>query len=264
MSATSAADARVEVRLDASWGIQGKLHGGYLLAHIVGAVLQQADPDLHPHPLAASAVYVTPPAPAPATVRVATLRAGRSVATYRAILEQDGASCVETLVTAGRLPAADAAPVFTAPGAAPPPTAALADCPVAPRPRNVDRVPGVMNHVDMRLDPATTRWAHREPAGRAESRGWLQMLTQGWDPLLAQFILADAPPPVTFDLGMFGWVPTLQLQVLLRRQVRPGWQLVRQHALVVGDGLLDEDCTLWDTDGRVTVQARQLAAYREG
>ncbi len=75
-------------------------------------------------------------------------------------------------------------------------------------------------------------------------------------------VFADAMPPVTFDLGLMGWVPTLELTVLLRGVPAPGWLRVLQRARLLRDGWLDEECEIWDSSGRLVAQARQLAGYR--
>lgn len=264
MTTASAVSADLPVELDGSWGIGDKLHGGYLLATCVRAALTEADRERHPHPLAASAVYAAPPAPGPANVRVHELKAGRTIATYRVTLEQAGASCVELLLTAGRLPDPGEDPLFVAPGSAPVPIAPREQCIDPPPPPGGKTPPGIARFVQMRYDPATVGWSSGTPSGDADFRGWVRIGSDDWDPLVAQFILADTPPPAVFDLGYRGWVPTLQLQVILRRMPEPGgWQQIRQHALVVGGGLLDEDCSMWDASGRLAVQARQLAAYRD-
>lgn len=261
MSAPAGTATRVGVELDASWGIGDKLHGGYLLGTAVAAAMGCADPERHPHPVAASALYVSPPEPGPAEVAVTGLRAGRSVASFSATLEQGGRACMHVQLTAGRLPGADSAPVWSAPAAGPPAVAPPQACRDVRAGAGKERTPGHLSHVELLLDPATCRWADGEPAGQADYRGWTR-LAEGWDPLVAQYVLADGLPPVTFDLGLWGWVPTLQLQVLLRAVPEPGWQQVQQTAQLVGGGLLDEDCTLWDAAGRLTVQSRQLAAFR--
>lgn len=254
----------VDVELDGTFGIGGKVHGGYLLATAVGAAMSRTNPDLHPHPLAASAVYAAPPSPGAATVHVHEVKVGKTIATYRVALTQDGADRVEVFLTAGRLPEPSAEPLFAAAGYEAPHTAPLDQCIESPPPPDSKPV-GARNFINVRLDPATTSWIDGDQArGDGDFRGWAKMVSNEWDPLLAQFILADCSPPATFDLGLFGWVPTLQLQVLLRRVPERGqWQQMRQHAVLIGGGLLDEDCSMWDTAGRLTVQARQLAAYRD-
>ena len=100
-------------------------------------------------------------------------------------------------------------------------------------------------------------------SGPPDVLGWARMLLDDFDPLLAQFILADAMPPTTFNLGIFSWAPTIQLNVLLRRVPQAGgWQQIRQRSMLVAGERFDEDCWLWDEAGNLTVQARQLAGYR--
>jgi hypothetical protein len=67
---------------------------------------------------------------------------------------------------------------------------------------------------------------------------------------------------VTFDLGMFGWVPTIELTTYVRAQPAPGWLACRMAARLLADGWLDEDAELWDSEGHLVAQARQLAGYR--
>ena len=72
----------------------------------------------------------------------------------------------------------------------------------------------------MRLDPATAGWTRGRPGGSAEVRGWVRPVDgRAVDPLLL-LTVADALPPVTFDLGIPGWVPTVELTVLLRCAAR--------------------------------------------
>ena len=70
-------------------------------------------------------------------------------------------------------------------------------------------------------------------------------------------------PPVTFEMGIPGWVPTVELTVLLRAVPAPGWLRCVQRTRLVQAGWLDEECEVWDSAGRLVVQARQLAMYRD-
>jgi hypothetical protein len=243
-----------DVDLDASWSIGDKPHGGYLLSTMAGLALDED----HPHPMAVSAHYVSSPDAGPATIEVERLRTGRSVASSRIRLAQD-AIRVEALMTAGRYsPEAD---VFWSVGSAPelPP---LDDCPRAPAERPDGFRIGQLDHVELRIDPATAMWAVGAPAGQAEVRAYLRR-DDGNDPaLLDLLVFADALPPVTFDLGLMGWVPTLELTVLIRALPAPGWVTAVQRARLLQGGWLDEECELWDSEGRLVAQARQLAGYR--
>ena len=63
----------------------------------------------------------------------------------------------------------------------------------------------------------------------------------------------------TFNLGRFGWSPTVQLTALLRAHPAPGWLGIAVRTSAVQGGWFDEDATVTDATGRVVVQARQLA-----
>ena len=245
------------VALDASWAIAERPHGGYLLRLLAEAALDSE----HSDPLAVSAHFLSPPQPGTATICTERLRRGRRVSTTRCQLVEDGELRVEALVTSGRLPAHEA-PRFAAPAL--PPIPPPLDLPRAPSssPGSPFHV-GHLDHVDLRMDPETSGWALGAPAGRAEYRAWMRRDDAEAASPLDLIVFADAMPPTTFDLGMAGWVPTVELTVLLRGRPAPGWVLVRQRSALVSDGWLDEECDIWDSTGRLVAQARQLASYRE-
>ena len=105
-------------------------------------------------------------------------------------------------------------------------------------------------------------WADGKPSGNMEIRGWCR-LRDGTEPdPLVLLQMGDAFPPVTFDLGLFGWVPTIELTTYVRAQPAPGWLACRMSARLLADGWIDEDAELWDSEGHLVAQARQLAGYR--
>ena len=113
------------------------------------------------------------------------------------------------------------------------------------------------------LDPATAGWTTGRPGGSSEVAGWVRPVDgRPIDPLLL-ITLSDALPPVSFDLGIPGWVPTIELTVHLRCLPAQGWLRVVQRARLVQGGWLDEECEIWDSTGQLVAQARQLAGYRE-
>jgi hypothetical protein len=248
---------QLDVEVDGSWSIGGKPHGGYLLSMLAEAALDED----HPHPMAVSAHYVASPAEAPATLEVDRLRTGRRVASTRVRMTQAGETKIEALVSAGTW-SKDAEPFWTAPDAGAPELPPVDDCPRAPSTGPGGTKVGQLDQVDFRPDPATVMWALGEPAGQAEVRGWLRRDDGADASLLDLVVFADSLPPVTFDLGLFGWVPTLELTVVLRGLPAPGWIRAVQRASVLQDGWLDEECLLWDSRGRLVAQARQLAGYR--
>ena len=88
---------------------------------------------------------------------------------------------------------------------------------------------------------------------------WVRF-ADGRDPdLLGLVCLVDAFPPVVGEVGITGWVPTLELTCHLRARPRSSWLAARVRTQVVQGGLAEEDCALWDTGGRLVAQSRQLA-----
>lgn len=244
----------MEIELDDRWAIGGKPHGGYLLRHAVAPLLTEA----HPHPVAVSAHFLRSPDPGAATVEVETLREGRRVSQYRSRLVQARQTCVETLVTTGTLDAA-AEPFWS--DTAPPPLTALEACvPSVPEALPGFRV-GHLEFVDVRLDPDTVAFASGRDTTPGRVAAHVQMVGGGASPL-DLLVIADALPPISFDLGVPGWVPTVELTVLVRGVPADGWLVAEQRGRLLQDGWLDEACTVWDSRGRLVCQARQLAGYR--
>jgi acyl-CoA thioesterase len=246
------------VELTDAWAYgPGILHGGWLLETVTAAALERTE---HPHPLAVSAQFSSRAEAGPAEVEVERVREGRSVASLRARLLQGGRSRVDVLLSAGTLPGPDVAPyrVDAAPPQMPDPEACLASEPPPGHPRN-----GITEQLDVRVDPDTGGFLRGEPGGGAEVRAWVRT-TSGRepDPLLL-LTVADALPPVTFEIGLRGWVPTVELTVHVRAVPSPGWLRCVQRATVLHGGWIDEECQVWDSAGRLVAQARQLAVYRE-
>ncbi len=138
------------------------------------------------------------------------------------------------------------------------------ECQRAPSRRRDGLHIGFLDHVDMRMDPATIGYASGEPHGQARNQGWMRRDDGAPASVLDLLVFADSLPPVTFDLGLTGWVPTVELTVLVRGLPAPGWCRAYQRARLLQDGWLDEECEVWDSAGRLVVQARQLAGYRLG
>jgi acyl-coenzyme A thioesterase PaaI-like protein len=247
-----------DVELTDAWSYgPGILHGGWLLETVTTAALARS---AHPHPLAVSAQFSSRAEPGPAQVEVERVREGRSVGSSRARLVQRGRSRVDVLLSAGTLPGPDIAPyrLDARPPDLPDPDACLQSEPPPGHPRN-----GIVEQLDVRVDPATGGFLRGEPGGGAEVRAWVRSAAgREPDPLLL-LTVADALPPVTFEIGLRGWVPTVELTVHVRAVPSPGWLRCVQRATVLHGGWIDEECQVWDAAGRLVAQARQLAVYRE-
>lgn len=241
------------------WTIGGKPNGGYLLA-ILGRAAASVSP--HGDVIAASAHYLFSPDPGPVSVEAEVLRAGRSASQARARMSQGGQPCVEALLTTGRLDP-NSAPYWDR-GLPESFDRAYEDCiRLVPRTPDGSRV-AIMEQVEVRLEPGSTGFAGREPAGRGELRGWLRLPGGAtFDPASLLFAV-DAFPPATFDIEFAGWVPTLEMTVYVRALPQPGPVRILQRAQLIQGRRVDEACFVWDRSGRLVAQGNQLAGIRLG
>jgi hypothetical protein len=244
------------------------INGGALLATVMRAVLAESP---LPHPVATSAHFLRVAAIAPAEVHVSWLKQGRTAATARAALIQDGKVVLDTTMTVGTVPGPDAAD-DTAAGALtwtgpPPGFPAIGDCVDLGQWRGTtaaDGTSGYAAQVKVLMDPATTGWRRDEPGGLPEMRGYFE-LRDGQDP--DPYVLAmavDGLPPVVFGLGATGWAPTVELTWHMRAVPCPGPLAVAARARHVSGGWFDEEAEVWDASGRLVAQSRQLARVGRG
>ena len=119
---------------------------------------------------------------------------------------------------------------------------------------------GLRHRVETRLDPATAGWLRGEPSGEPVMRGWVR-LADGTEPDPFSLVLfADVLPPTSWAMGLYGWAPTVQLQVLVRALPAPGWCLVEARASRSPAAGWTRTTAIWDSTGRLVAQSRQLAA----
>lgn len=247
-----------DVSLDAQWGVDTKVHGGYLLA-VLGRAAGQAAGDEHPHLAAMSASFLQPPAPGPAVVSVQRLRKSKTMTQLRARLVQDDRPIIEALINHERLEEADPYWSRLSPVELPPPEECF-HTPVQP-PGTAFSVP-LMEVVEVRLDMDVIGFAFGEPSRRGLVSGW-QQLADGsdWDPL-SLLVALDMLPTTSYDLALPGWLPTIQFTGYIRRLPAPGPVRVRKQATDVGKGRMDELVHIWDSKDRLVAQATVLAAIR--
>lgn len=261
---TPADDGRWTCWLTDAWSIDGTPNGGYAISPVL-RVLQQATG--HPDPLSMTAHFLRPAIEGAAgVVRAEVLRPGRSVSTATATLEQGGRDRLVVLGAFGSLEnlAASADPAIAHSSGrgdepAPPPLAHPDECVPATALEGSTPVT-IHSRVEVRLDPSCAT-----PGGSSEARlvGWVR-LTDDADPdVMTLPLICDALPPALYArLGRFGWVPTIELTVQVRRRPAPGWLRVELHCDDAAGGSMIESGTLWDSTDRVVARSRQLGLLR--
>ncbi len=191
------------------------------------------------------------------------MRLGRNLSTGTAsVLQQreDGTPIerLRVLASYADLAAAEDGPVLTSavPPKMPPPDQCIG---TEHAPPDFRKEAELLDRFELRLDPATVGWALGQPSGEGRIQGWLR-LPDGRQPDPLMLLLAvDALPPVTFDLGLFGWTPTIELTAHVRARPVPGWLRVVHSTRNLAGGFFEEDAEIWDESDRLVAQSRQLA-----
>jgi acyl-coenzyme A thioesterase PaaI-like protein len=292
-------DGRYEARPDQRFALVAPggstppaVNGGALIATVLRAVL---DCSPLPHPVATSAHFLRVARLAPAQIEVTWLKRGRTAATARATLLQDGEPVLETTVTTGTVPVSATAdgqashgqePDGQHPGGqhpngqlgsghpgelrwtdAPPVLPPVEQCvELGPWRGTVadDGTAGYAAHIRMLFDPAVIGWVRDQPSGLPEMRGYFA-LREARDPdalLLAMAV--DGLPPVVFGLGATGWAPTVELTMHMRMVPARGPLRVAARCRHVSGGWFDEEAEVWDAAGNLVAQSRQIARVGRG
>jgi acyl-CoA thioesterase len=237
--------------VDERWNVLRGPHGGYIAAMMLRALTAEVgDPERVPRGL--TVYYPAAPKPGPVSIRCAVERAGRTMSTVSARMEQDGeATCLALAAFSGPW---DEAVRFD-----------HADRPSVPEPESLPEMDrGVL------VPPFSKYFDFRPAVGDPMFSGSDRALTGGWiklresheldAPLVAA--LADAWPPPVFQVAS-GPVaaPTIELTVHFRGNLPASgdWVLGVFESRVGRDGFFEEDGTLWTASGELIAQSRQLA-----
>jgi len=252
-------------RLSDDWAIGEAINGGLLMSLAATATARSSErAGGHVDPLSFSGVFLSPGCEGPIGFEPQILRTGRSMTTAQVTVGQevDGAQVerLRALLTLGDLDRY-VEPVLKTVAAPyiPPPEKCVS---ARDAPPSMLTKSGFLHRFDLRMDPATIGWAVGEPSGEGEMRGWLRLADGAEIDAVALLLVLDAFPPVSFDLGSVGWVPTVEFTGYVRGRPAPGWLQLRLHTEHVAGGLLNEDAHVWDSTGRLVAHSRQLASAR--
>lgn len=248
---------RFAVQLTADWNTANQTpNGGYILAVLQHATMLEA---AHPDPLSIAITYFRPALVGEAEVRIREVRVGRRVSTYDAILVQGDKEIAHAVVSTHDWERTGS--VEHLPHAAP----------SIPRPEECDDsgklIPRDMVPILDRYRYRTDRvpgWLTGAPTGVTESLSWIRAADERPVDALLAGAMVDAFPPVTAEIGHLA-SSTIQLTVHYRRKpVDTVWALGHVTSRHVIAGYHDEDVELWDEQGRLIAQSRQLAILADG
>jgi acyl-CoA thioesterase len=252
--------ARFAVDVSPDWRAGRGPHGGYLAAMLLRALGQAVD-DPARAPRSLTIHYARAPKPAAATIAVTIERAGRSLSTLSARMEQDGALVALALAA------------FSVPWTAP--DAAELAMPDVAAPDEVRRSGAVL----FEGAPAFTRHLVLQPrigaipfAGSTEPMeigAWLGLSEpRPIDALSLAFFSDSLFSPPFIRMSQRATSPTVDLTIHFRRTLpSPASGAGDDDALcfarfrtgVIDEGFVEEDGVIWSADGSVLAQSRQLA-----
>ncbi len=241
---------------DRTWWVQAGPHGG-LVASVMLNAIESIEPDRGRRPRYLTVRYLAAPREGPFTVEAWVERSGRSLTSLSARMLQGGRATVLAWAGfAGAIGAVrydDSAPPEVQPASelSPPPAAFE------------DLAPPFARLVDYRFALGSTPFSGGD---RALSGGWFRLRERRLiDYKLAAF-LADAWPPAIYSrLGTPLAAPTVELSVVFRAELPPpggaadDFYLGRFASEAAGEGFWEEDGRIWDAQGQLLVQSRQLA-----
>ncbi|WKZ83020.1 MAG: thioesterase family protein [Acidimicrobiia bacterium] len=233
------------------WDIAGAANGGYLLAIAARAASLTCG---RIDPVTVTAHYLAPGKPGRVTAHVEVVKSGRRFATVSTELRDASRPLLRMLGSFSDLD--DATPTTELMGSGPPDLPPVAEClPVTP---TETFPPPFMGRVDLRL-PAQTLSGWGEP-GPPRVAGWFRLGEAEPMDTTGLLVAVDAFPPTIFFAGLpVAWVPTLELTAHIRARPAPGWLRGAFSTRFVTGGFLEEDGEVWDSEGRLVAQSRQLA-----
>ena len=244
-------EQRFRGRVSSAWNIGGNPNGGYLVSLITRALSQTV---AHPDPLSVTTHYLRPGvSDAPCDIEVELIRAGRTLSTLRATLSQEGKARLSVLAAYADLgsPAGIDSDITLPAPRLPTPD----DC-VQRSAENQGVDLPILDRLDTRLDPACAT-----PGASSEAllRGMIRFIDGRAPDTRSLLLFTDSfPPSPLAKLGSIGWVPTLELTVHVRRRPAPGWIVAELRTDDLNEGRMVETGALWDSEGRLVAQSRQI------
>jgi len=240
-------------------------HGGYLAAMLLRALtLALADASRSPRSLTIH--FLKAPAPGPVLIDTVLERAGRSLSSMSARMEQDGAPVALALGAFSKAWTGPEISELRMPDVEPPAPDRPAGTLIAPEHGG----PSFAKHITLQHRFGELPFA--QPGSTMETGGWIGLAQPRALDALSLAFFADALIPTPFmHLHDFAPAPTIDITIHFRTALAPRpaagrpagdpSQLVLAHgrALLVHEGFFEEDCLIWDADGTLLAQSRQLA-----
>ena len=235
------------------WDIRGNANGGYVMALLASAMRSAAN---RPDPISLTLHYLAPLPPGDFEIHTQVVKQGRRFTTVSASMIFGGREAVRAIGAFGEAPAVGSGLQHHG--------TALSDVPsfeeCARRMPEGENIPlALMSKLDVRLHPYDRGFAIGQPSGVPIVRGWFAFADARPNDTLSVLLAADAfPPPVFNLLTVPGWVPTVEFTVHIRAVPAPGPLRCEFTAKEIQGGVFEEDGIMWDENGVLVAQSRQI------
>lgn len=241
-------DRRWKATIPERWNIIDVPNGGFVLSLMMAALARDVP---HPDPLTVTGHFLSPTRPGGVEITTEMIKSGRTLSTAAISLSQDGRERVRALATCGDLD------LFSGPTEIVGRPPELGDDLVS----GMDETPMVnlAGQFDYGIPPEVARGLLGEPTGSARIAARIRFKDGRPPDLLCLPLIADAFPPAIFQLGHYGWTPTLELTVHFRARPSPGWLNCSIQTRYLQRGILEEDVEIWDSNCSLIGLSRQLA-----
>jgi acyl-CoA thioesterase len=238
-------------RLAGDWNIGDNSNGGYALTPVLRALRELSG---QPDPISVTTHFLRPArGDADAQIEAALIRSGRTTATARGTLTQEGK---ERLVVIAAFADVEQQ-VGVGPEMSP-------DPPDLPPVEQCIRRSGHQQGIELPILSRADIYVHPDhaaPGGSQRSllEGWARFADGSQPSTLSLPFFSDAFPPSLFSLvGAIGWLPTIELTVHVRRAPAAGWLRARFKCDDLHKGRMIETGALWDSTGALVARSRQL------
>ena len=245
-------ESRWQAAVHRGWRIGSVANGGYVLA-LVGRALSEALNQ--PDPLSINAFYLAPVALGEVEVAVESLSETRSTHFASADLRQDGQLKLRATAAYTDLDRLSG-PDWT--NVAPPEVPAFNEV-AAPAMSHLE----IHQSIDLRMVQGAEVFTEGKTNHTGEFIAWLAHTDGAAPGPIDLLMFADIMPPPVFTIyGAFGWVPTVELTVQVRRKPAGGPLLARHTTRQVTRGVAETDTEIWDVNGDLVAMARQTYKVR--
>ncbi len=246
-----AGDGAWTTRLAGDWNIGKYSNGGYALTPVLRALRELTG---RPDPISVTTHFLRPArGDADARIEATLIRSGRTAATARGSLSQEGKERLVVIAAFGDVEQQVGVGPELSP--APPDLPPVEQCIQRSDLEQGVELP-ILSRADVCLHPD---YAVAGGSERAVVEGWIRF-TDGTHPstLSLPFFTDAFPPSLTSLVGSTGWVPTIELTVHARRAPAAGWLRGRFECDDLHRGRMIETGALWDSGGALVARCRQI------